>query len=87
MAYGDIEPTFIRHNQGKSWRAIDFVDDCWMMMLGFPVDYMTEKHIHNAINDFGRLILWEESQQFPGRVLARARVTNVHEVPQLPNKP
>ena len=82
MVFGNIEIKFVKHDQGSNWRAIDFNDDVWMLMMGFPDDYKTERHIHNAINDFGRVVLWEESEHFPGRVMVRARVTSVHEVPQ-----
>jgi len=52
------------------------------MLLGFLEDYKSERHIQNAISEFGRIILWEESDNFPGRLIVRARVTSVHEVPQ-----
>jgi len=53
-----------------------------MMLLGFPKDYKSERHIHNAISDFGKVILWEESHSFLGRIMVRARVTSIHAVPQ-----
>lgn len=46
-----------------------FSDECWMMLLGFLDDYKAERHIQNAINDFARVILWEESESFPGRIM------------------
>jgi hypothetical protein len=51
------------------------------MMLGFPDDYKTEHHIHNAVSDFGRVLLWEESSVFPRRIMARVRVTSAQGVP------
>lgn len=51
-------------------------------MLGFPDDYKSERHIHNAVSEFGRLLLWEESAAFPGRIMARVRVTSTQGVPQ-----
>lgn len=59
-----------------------FNDDCWMMLLGFPEDYKSKRHIQNAISDFGKVILWEESDSFLGRIMVRARVTSIQEVPQ-----
>lgn len=52
------------------------------MLPGFPKDYKSERHIQNAISDSGKLILWEESEYNPGRIMARARVTNVQAVSQ-----
>lgn len=31
---------------------------------------------------YGKLILWEVSDSLPGRIMVRARVTNIQEVPQ-----
>lgn len=53
-----------------------------MMLLGFPEEYKSERHIHNAIGDFARIILWEESDSYPGRIMVRARVMSVEAVPQ-----
>jgi hypothetical protein len=48
-----------------------------MMLLGFPDDYKNERHIQNAISEFGKVILWEESSLFPGRLMLRAWVNDV----------
>jgi hypothetical protein len=52
------------------------------MLLNFPEDYKSERHIPNAISSFGRTILWEESDSYPGRVMIRARIMSVEAVPQ-----
>lgn len=52
-------------------------------MLGFSEDYKSERHIQNAINDFGKVILWEEDDRFLARLMVRARVRDVQAVPQL----
>jgi len=82
MVFGNVNISFVKHNEGRNWRRVYFNDDCWVMMLGFPDDYKTERHIHNAVSDFGRLLLWEESNAFPGRIMARVRVTSAQGVPQ-----
>jgi hypothetical protein len=51
-----------------------------MMLLGFPEDYKSKRHIQNAISDFSRIILWEESDSYPGRIMVRARVMSVEVV-------
>lgn len=82
MVCGNMHISFLKHNEARNWRRVFFNDDCWVMMLGFPEDYRTERHIQNAVSGFGKLLLWEESNTFPGRILARVRVTNVQGVPQ-----
>ena len=82
MVFGNVNISFVKHNEGRNWRRVYFNDDCWVMMLGFPDDYKTERHIHNAVSDFGRLLLWEESNAFPGRIMARVKVTSAQGVTQ-----
>jgi hypothetical protein len=62
--YGDVQISFARHNQGRNWRALNFNRDCWLMLLGFPLDYWNLASIQNAISSFGRVILWENDQGF-----------------------
>jgi hypothetical protein len=80
--HGDIHITFVRHNQGRNWRRVHFTEECWFMILAFPGDYQTEKHIFNAVSEFARIILWEESDNYPGRILVRARVMSIEAIPQ-----
>lgn len=39
IPYGGVNFTFVRHNQGRNWRRVNFNQDCWLMLLGFPNDY------------------------------------------------
>jgi hypothetical protein len=52
-----------------------------MMRLSFPEDYKSERHIQNGISDFARIILWEESDSYPGRIMVKARVMSVEVMP------
>jgi hypothetical protein len=82
MGFGNIQISFVKHNEGRNWRRVFFNEECWMMLLGFPDDYKSERHIHNAISNFARMILWEESDRYPGRIMIRARVISIEVVPQ-----
>jgi hypothetical protein len=35
--YGDVTFSFVKHNEGKNWRRMEFNMDCWLMLLGFPL--------------------------------------------------
>jgi hypothetical protein len=69
MVLGNVHISFVKHNEGRNWRRVFFNDDCWVMLLGFPDDYKSERHIQNAVSDcyFGRKVqlsreeLWLES--------------------------
>jgi hypothetical protein len=59
-----------------------FNRECWLMLLGFPLDYHSSEYLQAAIGSFGRLILWEENRHNVTRTLLRVRVTSLEEVPQ-----
>jgi hypothetical protein len=59
-----------------------FNRECWLMLLGFPLDYRSSEYLHATIGSFGRLILWEEDRHNVTRTLLRVRVTSLEEVPQ-----
>jgi hypothetical protein len=55
---------------------------CWLMLLGFPLDFWTHEHIQNAIGSFGKVLMWDPDLANATRLLVRARVTSLQEVPQ-----
>lgn len=52
------------------------------LLLGFPSDYWSERHIQQAVGTFVRVLLYEADSTFLARPLARARVKDVQKVPQ-----
>jgi hypothetical protein len=80
--YLDATFTAVRHNDAWNHRALLFNHECWLMLLGFPLDYRSSEYLQAAIGSFGRLILWEEDRSNISRTLLRVRVTSLEEVPQ-----
>jgi hypothetical protein len=80
--YLDATFTALRHNDAWNHRALFFNHECWLMLLGFPLDYRSSEYLQAAIGSFGRLILWEEDRHNVTRTLLRIRVTSLEEVPQ-----
>jgi hypothetical protein len=74
--------TVIRHNEGWNQRALTFNHECWLILLGFPMDFWTHEHIQNAVGAFGRVLMWDPDPNNATRLLVRARVTSLQEVPQ-----
>jgi hypothetical protein len=73
--------TVIRHNAAWNQQALYFNHECWLMLLGFPLDFWTNEHIQNAIGSFGRVLMWDPDISNATRLLVRARVTSLQEVP------
>jgi hypothetical protein len=74
--------TVIRHNEAWNQRALYFNHECWLLVLGFPLDFWTHEHIKNAVRSFGRVLMWDPDPSNVTRFLVRARVTSLQEVPQ-----
>jgi hypothetical protein len=74
--------TVIRHNAAWNHRALYFNHECCLMLLGFPMDFWTHEHIQNVIGSFGRVLMWDPDLANATRLLVRARVTSLQEVPQ-----
>jgi len=55
--------------------------DVWLMLLGFNIDYREQKDIEKGIAEFGRLLIWEEDPSNLARVIIKARVVDLTEIP------
>lgn len=79
---GDVQITFTRHNQGRNWRRTNFNHECWLMLMGFPLDYWEMDYIQDAICSFGRLDNWVNNRRRLTRLLVRDRVADLQSIPQ-----
>lgn len=78
--FGNILISFVRHNQGRNWRRFFFNREVWLMLLGFPCDYVEEKYIDIALSPFGRMISWHSDPDYKASLLVRARVVDLESV-------
>lgn len=53
-----------------------------MLLLGFPSDYWSERHIQQAVGSFAKVLLYEADERYLARLLVRAKVSDVQKVPQ-----
>ncbi|KXG29083.1 hypothetical protein SORBI_3005G207900 [Sorghum bicolor] len=80
--FGDVLLTFTRHNQGRNWRRSEFNQECWLLLLGFPNDYWTERLIHSAVGTFARILLIVANPKHKTRLLLKVRIKEARLVPQ-----
>jgi hypothetical protein len=80
--FGDISISFVDHNKGHNWRAVNFNRECWLLLLGFLPDYREDVYVVNSISSFGRVLSWVDDENHMSRVLVRARVIDYESVPQ-----
>jgi hypothetical protein len=55
--FGDVQVSLVRHNEGWNWRALQFNIECWLMLMGFPLDHWNYECIQSAIGSFSQLLL------------------------------
>ncbi len=69
IAYDEVR--FVRHDQGPNWRNAPYNHRDWIMLLDFPLDYVTFHNVNQVISTFGELDWWYDTYPLKGRVLAR----------------
>ncbi|TVU49835.1 hypothetical protein EJB05_01173, partial [Eragrostis curvula] len=82
IPFGNVDVYLPAHDQGPNHRRVQFNHVCWLLLIGFPLDYWSRQHIETAIASFGRLQAWEEDRAHLSRVLIKARVIDLPSVPK-----
>jgi hypothetical protein len=80
-AFGDVFISFTEHDRGRNHRAVTLNHEVWLMLLGTNVDFWSDAHIRKIIGDHGQVIAWEEDHNNLARVLVKARVVNLEDIP------
>jgi hypothetical protein len=79
--YGGVNFHVVLYNATRNWRVVQFNQECWLMLIGFPLDYWNTDSIQNALASFGRMIMWENDREHLARLMVRVRVNDLREVP------
>lgn len=82
IPFGNVTLTFVEHNKGRNWHAVNFNRECWLMLLGFPPDFREDDCVFNPISSFGRVAHWIHNQANLAKLLIRTRVVDYESVPQ-----
>lgn len=69
--WNGTDVTFVRHDDGCNHRSLQFNHECWLMVLGFPLDYWQRENIESAIATFGRLLFWERDDCHLSRIIIK----------------
>nr|TKW26668.1 hypothetical protein SEVIR_3G205100v2 [Setaria viridis] len=70
----------VAHNRVPNARRVLFNRECWLMLIGFPIDSRNVDDIRDAIKAFGRLICWQKDNIL-ARIIVKARVPELEDVP------
>jgi hypothetical protein len=80
--FDDIVVSFAKHNQGSNWRRKTLNRECWLLLVGPPLDNWSSEDITSVVCSFGRLIMWENDADNKGRILAKVRCDELVEIPK-----
>jgi hypothetical protein len=80
--FGDITISFVDHNRGHNWRAVNFNRECWLLLLGYLPEFREDPFVVNTISSFGRVISWVDDEHHLARILVHACVIDYESVPQ-----
>ena len=47
--FDNVSVSFCKNNEGRNCHRAQFNYECWLLLLGFPSDYWTERHIQQAV--------------------------------------
>lgn len=79
--FGNVSITFTEHNKGWNNAVTTMNYEVWLMLLGFNIDYWEQEDVEKAVADFGTVLSWQEDSDHLARIIVKARVTNLTEIP------
>jgi hypothetical protein len=80
--FEDISISFCKHNEGINWRRAHLDRECWILLVGPPLDNWSTEDITAMVSKFGRLIIWENDAENKGRILAKIRCSELRDNPK-----
>jgi hypothetical protein len=75
--FDDITISFAKHNERINWRRAHLNRECWIMLVGPPLDNWSTEDVTAIVCKFGRLLAWENDEFNVGRLLAKVRCTKL----------
>jgi hypothetical protein len=61
--FDNVNVTFYKHDEGRNWRRAEFNHECWLLVLGFPSDFWSKRHIQQALGTFAWVLLYEADER------------------------
>ena len=82
IPFQDVHVSFVKHNEGDNWRRTQFNNECWVMLVGPPLDHWHTEDLNAIFADIGKVLLWERDPDQKGRIIAKIRVTDLVDIPK-----
>ena len=82
IPFEDVTLSFTKHNEGTNWRHAQFNKECWVLLVGPPIDHMITEDLNVVFADIGTVILWERDRGDMGKIVAKIMVTDLEFIPK-----
>jgi hypothetical protein len=56
--------------------------ECWILIVGPPLDNWSTEDVSSVVYKFGRLLVWENDANHKGRILAKIRCDQLRDIPK-----
>jgi hypothetical protein len=73
--------SFVNHNEGINHRAFTYNQECWLLLIAYPLDLWNSEHIKRAVRDFGVFVAWGEEASCYGAIVVKVRVADLQHIP------
>jgi hypothetical protein len=80
--FEDVQVSFVKHNEGANWRRAHLDRECWILLVGPPLDNWSTKDVTAVVCKFGRLLAWENDANHKGRIIDKIRCDQLREIPK-----
>ena len=72
---------FEKHNQGMNWRRLELSREVWLLLCGFPLDRKRIHEISNAVNKFGKFVMWDRNKSTRANQMVKVKVEELRDIP------
>jgi hypothetical protein len=80
---GHREVTFYPHDEASlNFRRMSFTRKCWIMLLGYPLDFKDATTLVKVCTPFARVLHWNSKATSMSSVLLKVLVADLLEVPR-----
>ncbi|KAM0884787.1 hypothetical protein ACQ4PT_030763 [Festuca glaucescens] len=73
--------SFVNHNEGINHRAFTYNQECWLLLVAYPLYLWSTEHIKRAVKDFGVFVAWDEEASSYGAIVIKVRVVDLQDIP------
>jgi hypothetical protein len=78
--FGQWVVTIRKHDEARNFCTCNYIRECWVMFLGFPLDYQSVEFVKASVSPFGRLLRWYEGPN-KSRILTKCLILSPDRVP------